>query len=505
MRTLLKIFLALVLVVAVPIAGLVGVFVWSLVNAKVDSVGEVAFNRPLFVPPLAESRVDDEGRRIFDLEMQEGVSDFGRGGATPTWGFNGDYLGPTLRAERGEKVKVNVANELDEASTVHWHGMHLPAEMDGGPHQPIGPGSTWSPSWRIDQPASTLWYHPHPHDKTSEHVYRGLAGMFIVDDGEVSGLPEEYGVDDVPLIVQDKKYDGHELEDDPSFFNSTGILGDQVLVNGTPGPYFKVTTELVRLRLLNGSNARTYNFGFSDGRAFDQVATDGGLLPEPVRTRRLTLSPGERTEIVVPMKAAEKVTLRSEPLTELSSRFAGTEDRLDVLQLRAAKTLDESADVPDRLAEAPDLADDAVAKTRSFRLSGTNINGLDMDMSRVDVTAELDSTERWVVENADGNPHNFHIHDVQFQIESVDGARPPAHLRGWKDTIFMPPRRKVELLVRFTDFADPDSAYMFHCHLLRHEDQGMMGQFVVVEPGQKAEVETDGGHGKHAAHDHGDH
>jgi len=139
-------------------------------------------------------------------------------------------------------------------------------------------------------------------------------------------------------------------------------------VNGTPGPHLEVTTDLVRLRLLNGSNARIYNFGFSDGRDFDQVATDGGLLPEPVRTRRLTLSPGERAEIVVPMKPAEKVTLRSEPLTELSSRFAGTEDRLDVLQLRGAETLEASPAVPARLAEAPDLADHAVAETRSFRL-----------------------------------------------------------------------------------------------------------------------------------------
>ena len=497
MRTLLKAFLGLVLVVVIIVVTFGGFLVWSLVNAKVDTVGKVGFNRPLFVPPLAESHMDDEGRRVFDLVMQQGASDLGRDRPTPTWGFNGDYLGPTLRAERGEKVLVNVANELDEMSTVHWHGMHLPAVMDGGPHQPIEPGKTWSPTWRVDQPAATLWYHPHPHNETAEHAYRGLAGMFIVDDAKVSGLPDEYGVDDVPVIVQDKKYDGHELDDDPSLFDSTGILGDQVLVNGTPGPYFKVTTERVRLRLLNGSNARIYNFGFSDGRPFDQVATDGGLLPEPVRTHRLTLSPGERAEIVVTMKAAEEVTLRSEPLTELSSRFAGTEDRLDVLQLRAAKTLEASPDVSDHLAESPDLADDAVAKTRSFRLSGTNINGLDMDMSRVDATAELDSTERWVVENADGNPHNFHIHDVQFQVASVDGARPPAHLQGWKDTIFMPPRRKVELLVRFTDYADPDSAYMFHCHLLRHEDQGMMGQFVVVEPGQKADVED---HGEHEGH-----
>ncbi len=493
MRTLLKAILGLVLVVVIPVVAFVAFLLWSFVNAKVDTVDEVAFDRPLFVPPLAESHVDEDGRRVFDLVMQQGASDFGREQPTRTWGFNGDYLGPTLRAERGEKVLVNVANELDEMSTVHWHGMHLPARMDGGPHQPIEPGQSWSPSWRVDQPAATLWYHPHPHDETAEHVYRGLAGMFIVDDGEVAGLPDEYGVDDVPVIVQDKQYDGHELDADPGLFEDTGILGDQLLVNGTPGPYFKVTTERIRLRLLNGSNARIYNFGFSDGRAFDQIGTDGGLLPEPARMSRLILSPGERAEIVMTMKEAEEVTLRSEPLDEVSSRFAGTEDRFDVLQLRAAASLEASPDVPDRLGVAPDLADDPVAKSRSFRLSGTSINGLDMDMSRVDVTAELGSTERWVVENTDGNPHNFHIHDVQFEIASVDGARPPAHLRGWKDTVFMPPRRKVELLAHFVDYADADTPYMFHCHLLRHEDQGMMGQFVVVEPGQKADVN----HGEH--------
>ena len=114
--------------------------------------------------------------------MQEGDTDLGRDDPTPTWGFNGAYLGPTLRATRGEQVAVDVHNALDETTTVHWHGMHLPAAMDGGPHQPIAPGETWPPTWKIDQPAATLWYHPHPHGETAEHVYRGLAGMFILDD-----------------------------------------------------------------------------------------------------------------------------------------------------------------------------------------------------------------------------------------------------------------------------------------------------------------------------------
>jgi len=268
-----------------------------------------------------------------------------------------------LRARRGEKVLVNVTNDLGETSTIHWHGMHLPAAMDGGPHQPIEPGETWSPSWRIDQPAATLWYHPHPHGETAQHVYRGLAGLFYVDDAARPRLPSTYGVDDVPLIVQDKEFDGNRFDTSHGLFESTGILGDTILVNGTPGPYLDVTTQRVRLRILNASNARIYDFAFDDGREYDVVGTDGGLLPEPV------------------------------PVT--------------------------------------------------------------------------------------------HLEDVEFQIASIDGQAPPAYLRGWKDTVFLPPGREVELLLHFADYADPDAPYMFHGHLLRHEDSGMMGQFVVVRPGEK--------------------
>lgn len=465
-----------------------GAFIaWSFVSADVDTVGEVDFDRPLAIPPLAPSRVDEEGRRVFDLTMERGSTDLGRADLTETWGVNGSYLGPTLRASRGEEVLVNVTNELGTESTLHWHGMHLPAEMDGGPHQMIADGDTWSPTWPIDQPAATLWYHPHPHGETAAHVYRGVAGMFILDDPAADvELPSTYGVDDVPVIVQDKSFDGSRLDDGHGLFQSTGILGDTVLVNGTPGPYLDVTTELVRLRLLNASNARTYNFHFSDDREYAVVASDGGLLPRPARLTHLELSPGERAEIVVAMRPGETTVLRSAPLDSSGNRFAGADDRLDILELRAADDLSPSPEVPADLAPAPDLDAGDVTETRDFRLSGTSINGDDMDLDRIDTTVELGSTERWRVRNTDGQPHNFHIHDVQFVVESVDGGAPPPELTGWKDTVFVPEGREVELLVRFTDYADPDTPYMYHCHLLRHEDSGMMGQFVVVEPGQAA-------------------
>lgn len=469
----------------VAVASLVGVWV----TATVDTVGEVEFDRPLAVPPLAESRVDEQGRRVFDLTLQQGETDLGRAEPTETWGINGSYLGPTLRAMRGEQVLVNVTNELGETSTLHWHGMHLPAAMDGGPHQKIGTGATWSPTWQIDQPAATLWYHPHQKGSTAEHVYRGVAGMFLIDDEQSAGLslPQEYGVDDFPVIVQDKSYDGHELSFDEAFLGGVGILGDQILVNGTPGPYLDVTTERVRLRLLNASNARPYNFHFADEREYDVIASDGGLLPEPVPRRTLALSPGERAEIVVDVEAGETTVLRSGPLDtdvgfpgDLQARFSGHQDRFDVLQLRAADELASSPAVPATLATPPDLDAAEVSETREFTMANMAINGEKMDMARIDVEVPLGATERWRVHAAD-SAHNFHVHDVQFVIESIDGEPPPPHLAGWKDTVFLAQGSEAHLLLRFTDYADPETPYMYHCHILMHEDMGMMGQFVVVD------------------------
>ncbi|HEV6954208.1 MAG TPA: multicopper oxidase domain-containing protein, partial [Promicromonospora sp.] len=248
----------------------------ALVPGSVSPVDEVPFDTELAIPPLAESRVVD-GTRVFSLTAQEGTSELVPGVQTLTWGFDGPYLGPTLRAERGERVAVEVTNDLPEPTSVHWHGMHLPAAMDGGPHQEVAPGDTWRPTWRIDQPAATLWYHPHPHGQTEKHVYRGLAGLFLLDDdaSAAADLPHTYGVDDVPVVVQDKVLgaDGQlELDDDGE---EPGTLGDVVLTNGTRGAYHEVTSERVRLRLLNGSTARTYQLGFED-REMDLVATDGG-------------------------------------------------------------------------------------------------------------------------------------------------------------------------------------------------------------------------------------
>jgi blue copper oxidase len=484
-RTVLKAGLVGVPATAVVAGGGVG---WWWASSDLNTFGEVEFGRSLTIPPLADSHLDGEGRRVFELTAQAGTTELRPGIVSDTWGFNGTYLGPTLRAARGEQVLINVRNDLGEATTVHWHGMHLPARMDGGPHQMIGSGESWSPTWTVDQPAATLWYHPHPHGTTREHVNAGLAGMFILDDraAEPAGLPSEYGVNDIPVIVQDRSIDD-------SGDLRTGNVGDTVLVNGTCGPFLDVTTEAVRLRLLNGSAARVYKFGFSDDREFAVVGSDGGLLPAPVERQRLTLSPGERAEIVVWMQPGDRVVLRSyEPdlgVNWFTNVFDGGRDRLDLLELRATDHLDPSEPLPAELATVPALVDnldnlDNLDDDRRFELQGNKINGRSMDMGRIDEFVEVDTTEIWHVTNTDGDHHNFHIHDVQFQILDINDAPPPAEFAGWKDTVFLQPGDTARLAMRFTDYTDPDVPYMFHCHRLRHEDRGMMGQFVVVEPGQ---------------------
>ncbi|MBA2469339.1 MAG: multicopper oxidase domain-containing protein [Chloroflexia bacterium] len=492
--------------VAVSAAGTATFF---LANQPESTVGDLAFTTPLDIPPLLEGEPDANGRKIFDLTLQTGRTRILPSGEAETWGVNGPFLGPTLRARRGDVVAFAVRNDLPEETSIHWHGMHLPAIMDGGPHQMIAAGEAWSPEWTVDQPAATLWYHPHPHGETAEHVYRGIAGLFLVDDDESDrlDLPREYGIDDFPLIIQDKNItDGGEMSmDTGSFFEQVGgsanfgILGDTILVNGTWDPYLDVTRSLVRFRILNGSNARFYNLGFDDDRPFRLVATDNGFVPgEPVDLTRLQIGPGERAEIVVAFSEGDDVVLRSFELDGLDRQIGGN-DSFDVLNLRAAGPLASSPSSPDDLGssgQAPTVPDDATE--RDFELDGHNrINGQEMDMTRINEVIPAGALEVWNV-RTNGQPHTFHIHGATSWVLEVNGEEPPAHLRGPKDTVFIGPDHAVRLAVQFDTHVDPGTPYMYHCHILKHEDNGMMGQFVVVEPGTEADVPmTIDGHADH--------
>jgi FtsP/CotA-like multicopper oxidase with cupredoxin domain len=498
-RIVVRILLA-VAVTGVVLASALGVLLYRYWDGRaVSTVGELSFENPLQIPELDEGRMEG-GRRVYELTAAAGTTSFKPGVETPTLGYDGSFLGPTLRMRRGDDVEVRVTNELDEVTTTHWHGMSLPAKADGGPHSPIEPGATWTPRWTVDQPAATLWYHPHPHERTEDQVHRGLAGMVIVDDDEPDVLPHEYGVDDIPVIVQDRGFRGDgTFEEGRGVATQTGRLGDELLVNGTWDPHLEVTTERVRLRLLNASTARVYDYGFADGRTFQLVGTDGGLLEAPADLDRVQLSPGERAEVVVAVEPGERVVLRSfAPDLGLGplERFEGGDDTFDVLQLRAAPALDPSPPVPAELGDPPDFGPEDVVAERSFHLNGTSqINGRSMDPERIDTVVRAGSVERWDV-RGDGTVHSFHLHDVRFRVLSVDGDDPPPELSGWKDTVMIRSGTRVSLLIRFSHHADDETPYMYHCHLLRHEDLGMMGQVLVTEDGQGPDRID-------APHDHG--
>ncbi|MFC5338820.1 multicopper oxidase family protein [Leucobacter denitrificans] len=484
--------------ITATIAGLGG---WRLQQRPIRTDGGAVSGgsrSTLQIPPLAEATVDADGTRVFELTAQVGSTQFLYDTQTTTWGYNGAFGGPTLRAREGESVRVEVTNELNEVTTAHWHGMKLPAKADGGPHQPIHPGETWTAEWTVEQPAATLWYHPHNHGTTEVHVYRGLSGLFFIDD-EATGtdrdpLPHDYGVDDIPVVVSDRAFlpDGSF---DETHRSAAGMLGDTILVNGTVNPTFEATRAETRLRILNASTARTYRVQL-DGGSLLLVGTDAGLVPEPKRVDAITLTPGERVEVIVQLEPGETKMLRSLPhtlgLLGTTERASGTRDPLDLLELSRPATSTGEPVFETLLASAggtlaaviPPL--DEPDERRTVTMQDAKINHRRMNMSRIDEVVTVGARERWFITNEHFLAHNLHIHNARFRIVSIGGSKPAIELQGWKDTVYAPPSRTVVIDVEFGTATDPHLPYMFHCHMLQHEDQGMMAQFVVVNPGEAA-------------------
>lgn len=504
MKIFLKIIFILVVVVSFIIVSAVGTTVYTI-SKPTEFVNErLVFENKLAIPPILEPRIEN-GEKVFDLKVQEGETEILPGKKTQTLGFNGTIFGPTLRVDSGDKVRMRVTNSLNESTTVHWHGMHLPAKMDGGPHQIIEKGDTWSPDWIVTNEAATLWYHPHMMGATGRQVYSGLAGFFIIDDENTRSLnlPSEYGVDDIPVVVQDRKFDanGQLVYDHNHMMHeiTTGMLGNTILVNGTFAPYIEMPTKLIRLRLLNGSNARRYNFGFSDNREFYQIASDGGLLPTPVKTDRIQLAPGERAEILVDLSdAKDSITLLSYPVIGDSNKvrgfilgiFSGATDerqQFKLLEIRPKTGNFAKQQIPQTLNTIKYLDEKDAVNTRVLKLDTAAINGKKMSISRVDDVVRAGDIEIWRISNQSPGYHPIHIHGVQFQVLSRNGQKPPPGEAGWKDTISLMPEEDVRLIMRFADYTDPNIPYMYHCHILEHEDMGMMGQFVVVDKDTKIE------------------
>ncbi len=449
---------------------------------------------PLPIPPILEETGRSDERRIFDLSVQSGTREFVAGATTETLGYNGDYLGPTIRLRRGDATEIRVQNTLDEATTVHWHGTHIPAEADGGPHQRVEANGRWTAAFTVDQEAATLWYHPHLMGTTAKQVYEGLAGFLIIDD-EVSDalrLPKEYGVNDIPLVLQERRF----MRDGTFAYRPTmpdimhGYFGNALLANGVIEPTLQVEGGILRLRLLNGSNSTLLRLSLDNGEPLHQIATDGGFLEAPVAQDFVVLSPGERAEVLIDFSQVPQGLFGRRPV-ELLAETNGNE-RYVALRMEPNDTLSKGPDsIPSTLRKPTGVPLPETPRVRSFVMSTMGpggrltINGKLMDLSRIDEYVDLGTAEVWEIVNGGmggrmmGNvPHSFHVHGLQFEILTLNGSPPPPELAGPKDTVLLWPGDRVRIALAFTDYT---GIYMYHCHLLEHEDEGMMGQYEVVE------------------------
>ena len=502
--------------------------------------GQSLDSNPLNIPALLMGERSGNRQR-YQLDVRSGETEFFPGISTSTFGINSDFLGPTLRLRRDDEVTLAVNNQLDESTTLHWHGLHVPAAADGGPHQVVEPGASWNANFHVNQEAGTFWYHSHLLGKTGEQVYKGLAGMLLIEDENSNSLeiPNEYGVDDIPLIIQDRNFnaDGSFRYMNTPMESMLGVFGNTVMVNGTINPRFELGTDKIRshpnkirFRLLNGSNARTYNLTFSDGREMHQLACDGGFLESPVSMRQIELAPGERCEIVVDFSDGAPVDLISIPMAAdspfrttgmMGNMHTMNQVRLQILSIQPQANRENSPAIPSRLTTLPEIDPGSADRIRQFTLSmgmgmgmmmgrgrggdrggdrggggrgggpgnrgrmgggmGSmhRINGEAMDMATINERVPVGSTEIWEIENNSMMMHPFHIHHGQFRIVDSNNRAWPAHEQAYKDTVKVGPGQRVRVLMKFEDYADPELPYMYHCHILEHEDAGMMGQFVV--------------------------
>ncbi|NTX84620.1 multicopper oxidase CueO [Citrobacter youngae] len=512
-----------------------------------------AADRPAL--PIPDLLTADASNRI-QLIVKAGQSTFAGKTAT-TWGYNGNLLGPAVKLNTGQAVSVDIHNQLAEETTLHWHGLEIPGEVDGGPQGVIPAGGKRSVTFTPAQRAATCWFHPHQHGKTGRQVAMGLAGLVLIEDDEIHKLllPKQWGIDDVPVIIQDKQFsaDGQINYQLDMMTAAVGWFGDTLLTNGAIYPQHAAPRGWLRLRLLNGCNARSLNIAASDNRPLYVIASDGGLLAEPVKVTELPMLMGERFEVLVDVSDGKAFDLVTLPVSQMGMAIAPFDKPHPVMRVQPL-LITASGTLPDTLTAMPALPSLDGVTVRKLQLSmdpmldmmgmqmlmkkyggqamagmdhgqmmghmnndnmghgnmdhsnmnhgemgnmqhggrgnmkqdGTfdfhnanRINGLAFDMNKPMFAATKGQHERWVISGqGDMMLHPFHIHGTQFRILSENGKAPAAHRTGWKDTVRVE-GGVSEVLVKFDHDAPKEHAYMAHCHLLEHEDTGMMLGFTV--------------------------
>jgi FtsP/CotA-like multicopper oxidase with cupredoxin domain len=429
--------------------------------------------------------------------------------------YGGTYPGPTIKRPSGQLTKITYVNRLPRALgdlTVHLHGDHHASADDGQPDTKlIKPGGKRTYTYALRNggkpaAAATNFYHDHLMDNTGQNVWNGLQAMFITTDRHERSLPLPKGDYDVPLLIADRAFDVNNQLTQPFQHPGDGTdttqskflgpyaapgdatVGDRVLVNGVYGPHFNVDTHRYRLRLLNGSNFQSYDFKLSNGRPFVQIGTGSGLLPKPVVRDDIILGPAQRADVIVDFgkDMGKKVTLQSVARTDGSVVGIGTPE-VPIMQFRVKHRVSDHTRIPSRLQKLPKLNAPAVPDmVWTFGLGGDleggmqwTVNGHPYDPTRIDHQVEVGDTQTWLLQNVSPITHYIHLHEEAWQTLTRDG-QPAEPYEAIEDTWRLDPGESVTVAAKFTDFTGP---FMIHCHMLDHEDHGMMAQFAVVKKG----------------------
>ncbi len=466
------------------------VLAWSLEAQTYNS---------LWIPPVLTGT-------NFNLSLNRTNKQFLAGAKTDTYAYNSaDFWGPTLIMNKGDLVQINVTNNLLDTTTTHWHGFHIPAIMDGGPHQTIPAGTTWSPMFYVLNDAATYWYHPHLHEKTQEQLTRGAGGMIIIRDPQEAALnlPRTYGVDDVPLALTSRRFQTTNPNVN-QFVTVNSAYGDSMLVNGTLSPQVTLPAQFVRLRILNAEIERSYNLGFSDNRTFHVIATDGGLVNAPVPVTRVVLAVGERVELLLSLTndvVGSSIDLKAynsgqtqdfpggEPGTAGQFGSLLNNTTFNVLHINVgAATANPVTTRPAVLRTNTFWTVNDVHNSRTINITGGtpgtlfNFGSVIFSPTVFNQSVNFNAVEKWTISNTSGFSHSFHIHDIQFNLISRTGGTGSiaTYEQGWKDTLFVGRNSSVTFIAKFDGFASPSNPFMYHCHFSNHEDEGLMGQFLVV-------------------------
>jgi blue copper oxidase len=480
-------------------SGLKAITAWAgaslLLNAchtEEDMIGEPnwivegSFDRYLPIPAEVNTTVS--------LQAQFSTGELLKGKTSTVFGYGNGLLGPTIKASKGETVNVSLQNGLSEETNIHWHGLILPENMDGHPKDVAAPGGSLQYALPILQRAGTYWYHPHPHGHTAQQVFMGLAGMFVVSDEEEAGLNLPSGEYEIPLIIQDKHFAGNDLDYSPNEDERmTGYLGEQIVVNGMHAPLLNVAQGWYRFRILNGSTARVYNLALSGGIEFHVIGSDGGLLRSPEKVSRILLAPGERIDILIDFSQwtiEKEILLISDKYSQYNVQGRQS---FSIMKFKVDRASTASFTLPPVLSSISALDPGQAIKTRTFDIAATAsgggghgsmgmhaINGKTFDMERVDETVQAGTTEIWEFDNTTGDEiHPMHIHGVQFQVLHRMGGRNQliASEKGWKDTVLVMPGENVKVIMTFPQYT---GVFVFHCHNLEHEDDGMMLNYKII-------------------------